>query len=307
MTVRDLGASVRQRLLNQARMMNRPFQELLQYYAMERFLYRLANSPHRTNFILKGALLLTAWRAPMWRPTMDIDLAGRTSNDLAHVRSLIRDVCAIEAEPDGLRFDVGSVEVFRINEDADYEGVRVTFQGTLARARVPMQVDIGFGDVIVPEPSMLTYPTLLDFPAPVLCAYARETVVAEKLEALTYLGLLNSRLKDYFDIKLLAQLYPFNGKLLVQAVTATFGHRKTVIQARPSGLTAEFSTQPAKRAQWLAFLRRNRITQEQELNDLVSDVSRFASPALAAAAAGEAFDFYWAPGGAWSRFAAAVH
>ena len=149
-----------------------------------------------------GALLLTAWRAPLSRPTMDIDLAGRTSNELDHIAELVRSVCETVTEPDGIEFIAASIEVSRIKEDADYEGVRVRFHATLARARIPMQIDIGFGDVIVPAPKELEYPTLLDFPAPVLSTYPRETVVAEKLEALTKLGLLNSRLKDYYDLAL---------------------------------------------------------------------------------------------------------
>ncbi len=141
MTIRDLGASVRQRLLNQARASNRPFQEVLQYYAMERFLCRLATSPHRAHFVLKGALLMTAWRAPLSRPTIDIDLQGTVRNDLAYVRTVIREMCAVRVEPDGMVFDPGSVDVSRITEDGDYEGVRAHFQSSLAAARIRMQVE----------------------------------------------------------------------------------------------------------------------------------------------------------------------
>jgi predicted nucleotidyltransferase component of viral defense system len=212
----DLGASVRQRLLNQSRTQGRPFQELLQYFAMERFLYRLAKSPFADRFVLKGALLLTAWRAPFSRPTMDIDLAGKTNNELKHIRSLVGEVCETATEPDGLEFAASSIKVQRIKEDAEYEGVRVRFNATLAKARIPMQIDIGFGDVVVPQPTEVEYPPLLEFPAPVLRTYPKETVVAEKLEALTVLGLLNSRIKDYYDLALLARLYPFDGNLLAE-------------------------------------------------------------------------------------------
>ena len=185
MSRRDIGASVRQRLLNQSRAQVRPFQELLQYFAMERFLYRLAKSPYRDRFILKGALLLTAWRAPLSRPTMDIDLAGRTSDEQDHIAELIGAICEGDVEPDGIEFIRVSIETSRIKEGADYAGVRVRFHAKLARARIPMQIDIGFGDVITPEPTEVEYPTLLDFPAPVLRAYPKQTVIAEKLEALT--------------------------------------------------------------------------------------------------------------------------
>ena len=149
MSGRDVGAPVRQRLLNQSRAQERPFQELLQYFAMERFLYRLAQSSFGDRFILKVALLLTAWRAPFSRPTMDIDLAGRTSNELDHIAELVKAMCDMVVEPDGIEFNRASVEVSRIKEDADYAGVRVSFHATLAKARIPMQIDIGFGDVIV--------------------------------------------------------------------------------------------------------------------------------------------------------------
>jgi hypothetical protein len=243
---RDIGASVRQRLLNQSRAQGRPFQELLQYFAMERFLYRLSKSPASDRFVLKGALLLTAWHAPLSRPTMDIDLAGRTSNELEHISELIRSVCGIIADPDGIEFDPASIEAARINESADYEGVRIRFNATLARARIPMQIDIGFGDVIVPAPTQIVYPVLLEFPAPVLLAYPKETVIAEKLEALTTLGLLNSRMKDYYDLAILSRLYSFVGAILVEAVIATFQHRETRIETDPIGLTENLLLGPRK-------------------------------------------------------------
>src|SRR6185312_2002066 len=223
----------RQRLLDRSRAQNRPFQELLQYYAMERFLYRLANSAHADRFILKGALLLTAWQAPLSRPTMDIDLAGRANNQLDHVEKAITEVCETSVQPDGIEFNRDSIEVSRIKEDADYEGVRVQFHATLARARIPMQLDIGFGDVITPGPTQIEYPALLDFPAPVLDAYPKETVVAEKLEALTALGILNSRIKDYYDIALLCRLFPFDGSGLTDAIAATFRRRGTAVEVEP--------------------------------------------------------------------------
>ena len=146
---RDVGASVRQKLLNEAHHQGRPFQELLQYFAMERFLYRLSNSPYRDRFILKGALLMTAWNPPQARPTVDIDLAGRTNNDPAHVRTIIQEICSIEVSPDGIHFDPATVKVARIKEDAEYEGVRA--RAMLSTARIEMQIDVGFGDVIVPD------------------------------------------------------------------------------------------------------------------------------------------------------------
>ncbi len=299
MSGRDLGASVRQRLLNQARSQGRPFQELLQYFAMERFLYRLAKSPFADRFILKGALLLTAWRAPVARPTMDIDLAGKMNNELDAIRSLIGQVCEFATTPDGIEFTAASIEVQRIKEDAEYEGVRVRFNATLAKARIPMQIDIGFGDVIVPRPIEIEYPAMLEFPPPVIMAYPKETVVAEKLEALTVLGLLNSRIKDYYDIALLARLYPFDGGLLTEAIRSTFRHRGTTIEATPVGLSKAFSADPARAVQWRAFVRRSRFESESGLDEIVTQVRRFASAPLTSIAREDSFDLTWRPGGPW--------
>jgi predicted nucleotidyltransferase component of viral defense system len=297
---RDVGASVRQRLLNQSRTHGRPFQELLQYFAMERFLYRLSKSPFADRFVLKGALLLTAWRAPLSRPTMDIDLAGRTSNELDHIAELVGAVCGTAAEPDGIEFNRASIEVTRIKEDAEYEGVRVRFHAVLAKARIPMQLDVGFGDVIIPQPTEVEYPTVLDFPAPVLQAYPKETVIAEKLEALTALGVLNSRIKDYYDFAVLSRMYAFEGERLSEGVTATFRHRGTKIEAEPVGLTDAFWADPARAVQWRAFVRRSRFSGNQgELQTLVAEVRRFVIPVLRVAAAEAQFNARWQAGGPW--------
>jgi predicted nucleotidyltransferase component of viral defense system len=297
---RDIGASVRQRLLNKSRTQGRPFQELLQYFAMERFLYRLAKSPYSDRFVLKGALLLTAWRAPQSRPTMDIDLEGRVNNQLDHIKEVVGTVCEVDVEPDGIAFNRTSIEVSRIKEDADYEGVRVQFHATLARARIPMQLDIGFGDVITPEPMDIEYPSLLDFPAPVLRAYPKETVVAEKLEALTALGLLNSRMKDFYDLALLSRMYPFEGEHLLKAISATFRHRGTTIEVEPIGLTQVYCDDPARAIQWRAFVRRSRFGEETGgLAGLVTEIRPFALPVLSAAAAGNPFGLRWKPSGPW--------
>jgi hypothetical protein len=299
---RDLAASVRQKLLDRSKSEGRPFQELLQYYAMERFLYRLANSPHAERFILKGALLLTAWQAPQSRSTVDIDLEGRLNNDPETMAKVIRDVCRIESVPDGIHFDPDSLEVRRIKEDAEYEGVRSRFDGELARARIRMQLDVGFGDVITPKPSTLEYPTILAFPAPVLLAYPRETVIAEKLEALTTLGMLNSRMKDYFDIWLLSRLYPFEGELLAEAIAATFRNRSTPIERQPVGLIQAFANDPAKIKQWGAFrsLQRSGVVPEN-LEDVVASIADFCLPVLASVAEGTAFQQTWNPGAGWEK------
>jgi len=242
---------------------------------------------------------LTAWRAPLSRPTIDIDLAGKTSNELEHIRSVVGEVCKLDTEPDGFEFNRESIEIQRIKEDAEYEGVRVRFTATLARARIPMQIDIGFGDVIVPRPIEVEYPAMLEFPPPVLRAYPKETVVAEKLEALSVLGLLNSRMKDYYDLALLARLYPFDGDLLAEAIRSIFRHRGTTVEANPAGLTEAFSSYPARAVQWRAFVRRSRLDSGCELHKIVEQVRLFASEPLAAIAEERPFDLKWRPGGPW--------
>ena len=188
----------------------------------------------------------------------------------------------------------------RIKEDADYEGVRVQFHATLERARIPMQLDIGFGDVITPGPTDIEYPSLLDFPAPVLRAYPKETVVAEKLEALTALGVLNSRMKDFYDLALLSRMYPFEGELLAEAIVATFHHRGTIIEAEPIGLTRAYCDDPARAIQWRAFVRRSRFTEEVgDLARLVGEIRTFGLPVLATVAAEKPFKVRWKPGGPW--------
>jgi len=231
---------------------------------------------------------------------MDIDFAGRTDNRLDHIKELVVELCEIGVAPDGIEFSSSSIELSRIKEDADYEGVRVQFHATLSRARVPMQLDIGFGDVITPGPAEIEYPTLLNFPAPVLQAYPRETVVAEKLEALAALGLLNSRIKDFYDLALLSRMYPFDGESLAKAIRATFRHRGTAIEAEPIGLTRAYCDDPARTLQWRAFVRRSRFAEAAlDLTHLVEEIRLFVLPVLAVVASENSFPFLWKPGGPW--------
>ena len=277
--VKNMGASVRQRLLNYAKANNRPFSEVLQYYAMERFLYRLSVSPHASKFLLKGALLLTAWRAPMSRPTMDIDLLGRTSNEVGDIVNLLKEVAQVEVLDDGITFDLDSFTGSVIREDADYSGVRTVFTGHLNAARVTMQIDIGFGDVVTPAPEQLAYPTILDFPAPALLGYTRETVIAEKLEALVQLRMLNSRMKDYFDIWILLRHPELDQTVLRAAIERTFKNRKMEIDAAPIGLSPQFGTDPVKQAQWRAFLKRSALKDAPEqFSVVVEELRAFFEP-----------------------------
>ena len=279
--VKNMGASVRQRLLNYAKANGRPFAEVLQYYAMERFLYRLSMSPHVEAFTLKGALLLTAWQAPISRPTMDIDLLGRTDNAVEAIVALMREVSQAEVTDDGIVFDPSSFAGEVIREDADYAGVRTTFVGRVDSARVHMQIDIGFGDVMTPGPETLTYPTILDFPAPTLSGYSRETVVAEKLQALVQLRMLNTRMKDYFDLWLLTRQPELSREVLVEAIKRTFANRGMELDLEPVGLSSAFGNDPAKQMQWSAFVKRARLTEAPaKLSEVVEELRLFFAPIL---------------------------
>jgi len=300
----NVAASIRQRLLNKARESGRPFNELLQYFAMERFLYRLSQSAHADKFVLKGALMFSAWHAPVTRPTMDIDLLGITDNSVEAIVALAKEVCAQDVAQDGLVFDADSVGGERIVEDADYEGVRIRFRGTLDTARVAMQIDIGFGDVVVPKPAVAEYPTILLLPAPRLKGYSRESAVAEKFEAMVKLGVLNSRVKDFFDIWLLSRQFDFDGATLAAAIEQTFTKRGTAIPAEPVALTAEFTDQPSKRTQWQGFLRRNRLVEVPDsFPEVVAAIALFLGPVAKVLATGERFDGVWTAPGPWRRSA----
>jgi len=296
---KNIPASVRQRLLNRAKNDKRPFNELLQYYAMERFLYRLSQSTHADRFILKGALMLRAWRSPEFRPTMDIDMLGRTSNEESSIVAQIQEIMAVDVEPDGLTFDPDSIQSERITEDADYEGIRVRFRGTLDSTRINMQVDIGFGDIIYPGPEESDLPTMLDSPTPRLLCYSRESAIAEKFEAMVKLGVLNSRMKDFYDIWLLSRQFDFDGVKLAEAIRLTFQRRGTSLPTRIEAFEQTFIG--AKQVQWAAFCKR--IQQDhvpESFKDVVLMVEDFLVPPTFLFSQGNPKPMSWPASGPWS-------
>ena len=275
--IKNIQASVRTRLQNKAKETNRPFAELLQYYGMERFLYRFSQSKYAETFILKGALMFTVWQVPERRTTMDIDFLAQYDNQVAKIEEVIKEVCQAKVAPDGLMFDATTVAGQKIKEDADYEGVRVKFRGFLERAKISMQIDVGFGDSIYPKPKMIDYPTILDFPKPHLKGYPPESVVAEKFEAMIKLGLLNSRMKDFYDLWLMARQFDFDGAKLAEALKRTFSHRKTVLPEKPPLFAEEIYDETSDRqALWKAFLRKNQISHTPEkLKDVARIIENF--------------------------------
>jgi predicted nucleotidyltransferase component of viral defense system len=294
-SLQNISASIRQRLLNRSKADNRSFNELLQYYAMERFLYRLSLSDHAQHYILKGALMLRAWKLPEFRPTMDIDMLGRTGNEEENITEQIRDILAVKIEPDGLTFDSHSIQTERITEDADYEGIRVRFRGALGTARITMQIDIGFGDIVYPGPEKLELPCMLDSPAPSLLCYSRESVIAEKFETMVKLGQLNSRMKDFYDIWLLSRQFEFELSSLAEAVMLTFKQRGTELNEPIDAFSADFIS--LRQPMWTAF--RKRLKQEhvpESFQKIATEVKLFLEPVIK----GVSDHITWKPAGPWS-------
>lgn len=296
-----IAQSVKQRLMNRCRQRGEDFNMLLTRYAIERFLYRLTRTSHAPRFTLKGAMLFAIWMDTPHRPTLDVDLlsAGEPSAD--DLRKVFQEICDAVVEPDGMRFDSASVRVDEIREDNIYQGLRVKLTGYLDSARIPVQVDVGFGDVITPKPAEETFGPLLDLPAPVMAAYPPQTVIAEKLEAMVALGLVNSRMKDFFDLYVLSKTMTFDGIELGNAIRATFRRRHTVIPTtRPPALSREFASDPVNRTRWFAFVRR--IAEDQRPADLVEVVeviARFVDPVLSTAASDVPFPKVWRAAGPW--------
>lgn len=295
----NISASVHQKLSDKARSDGRPFNELLQYYAMERFLYRFSQSLHREKFVLKGALMLRVWDAPLIRPTMDIDFLGLTNNEVEEVRNLLQEICSVSVEPDGLVFDAKSFKGEVITEDADYEGVRVLFIGHLGSARINMQIDVAFGDVVSPEPGEVDLPAILDFPSPRLIGYSRESTISEKLEAMVKLGELNSRMKDFYDIWLLARMYDFKGGQLLDAVSKTFKQRRTAIPDSIVAFGNDFIN--TKAIQWKAF--RDKLDMDsvpKDFADIVLTIRTFLNPIISVARSNKGFSDSWKAPGPWT-------
>jgi hypothetical protein len=231
---------------------------------------------------------------------MDIDLLGVTNNSIDAMVAVTQAICTQVVEPDGLTFEPESIAGERIVEDADYEGVRIRFRGSLGTARITMQLDIGFGDVVVPQPVTIEYPTILPLPAPRLRGYSRESAIAEKFEAMVKLGMLNSRLKDFFDVWLLSRQFDFVGRTLVTAIAKTFATRRTVVLAEPIALTDAFASAPGKQAQWQGFIRRSRLLHAPDhLAEVVTTLAVFLGPIAQALASGQVFEHVWHAPGPW--------
>jgi len=297
---RNLAASVRQRLFNRAQARGEDFGLVLTKYGLERLLYRLSKSKHSGLFILKGALLFELWTHRPYRPTRDLDLLSKGQIDVARFETIFVDICGLAVVEDGLVFLSKSVRGEQIKEDQAYEGVRVHLEARLENARITMQVDIGFGDVVTPGPIPVQYPSLLELPAPKLSAYPRESVVAEKFEAMVKLGIANSRMKDFYDVHSLSQLFEFDGRSLCAAIKATFRRRGTALpKAMPLSLSAEFYEDLRKIRQWEAFLRKGSLRNTLTLGQMAVEIGEFLMPPTIALAQDEQFRMFWPKHGPW--------
>lgn len=266
--------SIRDQLKKISQRTNREFQSILLQYAQERFLYRVSCSRYNDNFILKGALLLLIKSVSRLRPTKDIDFLGTSiPNNNKNIERIIQEIIEIHID-DGVTFD--SVKAKEITEDAEYHGNRVKFNAKLGTIKIRMQLDIGFGDIVIPKASKINFPTLLDFPAPNLFVYSLDSVIAEKFEVIVSLSLINSRMKDFYDIYFIASHFPFEKNILTKAVRSTFNHRGTDLSHRAIIFTETFALE--KQKEWISFIKRNPLDIDVNFGKIVGHIKTFIEP-----------------------------
>lgn len=279
--VRNIGASIRARLMNIARESKRDYNRILIQYSQERLLYRFSISRYRNNFILKGALLFLTYDMPQYRPTKDIDFLGQAiKNDVDEIRKIIQEVAAIKVD-DGIMFDPSSITIEQIVEQAEYAGIRVSVRASIGTAKIVMQVDIGFGDKIVAGPLDIEFPTILDFPAPHIKVYSLESAIAEKFEAIVRLNVVTSRMKDFYDIIYLSQHNSFKAEVLFKAITLTFETRGTPLSDCKIIWSDAFKKANAREKQWNAFHGTNKLELAGTWAESVEMIERFINPMMA--------------------------
>lgn len=297
--VKNIAHSVHDRLLDIARSEGRVFDEVLIFYAIERFLYRLSVSPYRDSFVLKGALMLRVWD-PKPRATRDIDLLGQLESDPEFLMGVFKEVCLDSSYPDGLEFDQETLTYEPITQGAGYPGSRFRVLARLGTTKVNLQIDVGFGDAVSPEPTVLKYPVLLEMPAPRLKGYRMEPLIAEKLDTFMRRGEASSRVKDFFDIWDLSRTFSFNGPVLLESITSTFTRRSTQIPDDLESLFEAYADDSARQTQWSAFTRDKLPSESPErFSEIVQAVAAFAAPVLTAFSSGARFEMTWDPATGW--------
>lgn len=294
---KNIAASVKQRLLNIAVKQKEDFNLLQVRYATERLLYRLSVSAYNKDFLLKGAVLFVLWESHPHRPTRDIDLLSLSDKNTAEIEAIFGSIVSNQVPDDGLVFDPDSINAEEIREDNAYGGIRVKLLCKLGSARIPVQVDVGLGDAVFPEPKSVKFPVLLDFPSPEIRAYPVSSVIAEKFQAMVELEERNSRMKDYFDLHYLLRRFEFDRRELAEAIRLTFQRRRTVIPSDlPVGLSEDFYSNEQKQIQWRAFLRKNSLPASMQLKMVCEEIANFLIPVLKDR---ETDDTCWKPGKGW--------
>ena len=297
----NIPASILGRLLARSKKTGDDYETLLTAYVCERFLFRLAASPVRDRFVLKGAMLLRVWSDHPYRVTRDLDFLRRGDGTAEAIRRDIETICAVPVEPDGLVLDAKSIQLEAIRPEDEYVGTRVTMRVYCGKARIALQIDIGVGDAVYPAPVLQHYSTLLGMPEPEVFAYAPESVIAEKLEAMLVLGDRNSRIKDFFDLRYFAESFSFDRKILAEAIRSTFARRKTPIPSDdPIGLTDAYWDNPIRPPQVRAFARRSGLGAGTENGkEILAVVRPFLVPVLDDLRRGEVREGTWTPAGPW--------
>lgn len=301
--ITNLAASVNQRLLNLRDVRKEDFQIILNRFGLERFLYRLSRSPFVDRLILKGAFSFELWGPDVYRPTRDVDFLGLFEPSLDEIRKVFGLICKQNVEPDGLIFDPDLVSTAFIRAQNAFGGIRVRLTAYLQQIRIFLQFDVGIGDEVKPKPKMAPFPTILPFPAPHILIYPKELTIAEKFHAMCKLGMMNSRVKDYFDIFQLSRHFPFIGRELRNAILTIFEKEESIIPiAIPDSLTTVFGKMAAKQNLWNRFLIRiEKETLNLTLDRVIESIREFILPPAKSAAEGKPFDLFWHPGGPWTK------
>ncbi len=296
---KNVSASIRQRLLNLSQTSKRPFQEILQYYAMERFIHRFAQSPYKNKLILKGGLMFYVWNLSASRPTRDIDFLGITPNNPDNIQQIVTDICQIDYPQDGLTFINDSIQCEAIQEQNEYSGIRATLLSKLSQANIKLQIDIGFGDIVHPNPTEFEYPTLLNMHSPCIKGYTATTLIAEKFHTMLRHGTHNSRMKDFYDIWILSRQFDFSGESLQNAITKTFNNRHMDLKKQELLIfTNDFKHD--KNRQWNAFIQKSNLTiAPNHFNEVMNQIEPFLSPLLQSCKTDMHFNYKWQAPGPW--------
>ncbi len=299
----EASIEIRRRLKARAAELDLDFQQAVLYYAMERFLFRLSQTPWSERLVVKGAVMLRVWDGAIARPTRDIDFLGRVENSPETIRDIVAECLAVQFD-DGLAFEP-EIHVVPITVEDRYPGVRVKVAGDLGGARFVLRLDIGIDDAVVPDPGWVDYPVLLLDEPPRILAYQPATAVAEKFQAMIEIGLANSRMKDYHDIWMLSRTLEFDGQDLADAMRATFERRATELPAElPAELSDEYTAQPETSRMWDAYRKAFSTPASdlpEDLQDVAYAIAALVLPASIAARAGDAFDQTWTPTAGWVR------